>query len=233
MGTLRHEVSRVRSTSKLLSGDNSINDRTIAAELKSSARVFIKQYTNSRRLWETDSIFTTIPCLEMEAVPIGECCTYSSHKMVSRSKHKLPSIAEGNFMYIIQGIYALDLNQSLLPMTVNRYINALKLGLKNNNIYYWLHNDYVYCSSEFVQTLKMIAYIDGDLPREIEFPECECEHSASGTDKCKNPLDEPFKCPGFLIDAAVKETRNTLLSTYFKTPIDHNSDNKDDQVNRV
>lgn len=233
MGTLRQEVSRVRSTSKLLSGDNSINDRTIAAELKGAARLFIKQYTNSRRLWETDTIYTTIPCLEMVSVPIGECCTYTSDKQVSRSKHKLPSIAEGNFMYIIQGIYSVDLNKTLIPMSVNRYINALKLGLKNNNIYYWIQNDYIYCSSEFVQTLKVVAYIDGDLPPEIEFPECECEHSVGGKDKCKNPLDDPFKCPGFLIDAAVKETRNTLLQTYFQLQVDHNSDNKDDQVNKI
>lgn len=232
MSTLREVVSSVRSTSKLISGDNSINDRTIANELRSSALKIIRQYTNRRLLWETDSIFTVIPCLEMETIPIGECCTYTSDKMVTRSKHKLPTIAEGNYMYLIQGVYSLDLNKSVIGITINRYINILKLGLKGNDIYYWIHDHHLYCSSEFVSTLKVVAYIDGDLEPEVEFPDCPCEHAII-KDRCKNPLDEEFKCPGFLVDDVVDIVKNTLLSEYFKIPLDHTSDNKDDQVNRI
>lgn len=229
--TLREVVSRVRSTDKLISGDNSINERTIAAECKSEAKVYIRQYANRRLLWQTDSIFTTIPCLEMISVPIGECCSYVSNKMISRSKHKIPSVAESNYDYIIQGVYSIGLNKKLIETTINSYINILRLNLKGDNVYYWIHDEYLYCSSEFVQSLKVVAYLEGDLTPEIEFPECECEHSI-GKDKCKNPLDETFKCPGFLIGTVVDKVRDTLLRNYFKIPNDHTSDNKDDQTNK-
>lgn len=232
MGTLRQAISEVRGKSKLISGDNSINNRVIASALKNNAKYFIRQYTNKRLLWETDSIFTTIPCLEMQEVPIAECCTYTSNKKVSRSKYKLPSIAEGNYMYLIQGIYALDLNKKLIPTTINKYIDILRLKLKGNEIYYWISNNYIYCSSQFVQTLKIVAFIEDELDARIQFPECECSHSIIGN-KCENPMDKEFPLPGFLLSPVIDKVVNELLGTYFKIPNDHTSDNKDDQVNKI
>jgi hypothetical protein len=48
-----------------------------------------------------------------------------------------------------------------------------------------------------------------------------------------NPLDLEFKCPGYLEDVVVKDTLQILLQTYYRIPVDHTSDNKDDQVNKV
>jgi hypothetical protein len=58
--TGRDLVSRVRSSNKLISGDNNINDRVIFNMLKASAKTLIKRETNLRRLWNSPNIFTPI-----------------------------------------------------------------------------------------------------------------------------------------------------------------------------
>ena len=108
MATLRKLVSDVRSMHKLLSTDNLITDRAIASELKNNALLLIKRETNLRKLWATDTIFTTIPCLEMIEVSISECCDYVDDCTISRSKYKLPRIGEGNYQYLIQGVYSIN-----------------------------------------------------------------------------------------------------------------------------
>ena len=93
MSTWRKLVSDVRSTHKILSTDALITDRAILSEVKLNAVTLIKRETNLRRLWASDTLFTTIPCLEMIEVPISECCDYVDPCTVARSKHKLPRVS--------------------------------------------------------------------------------------------------------------------------------------------
>ena len=72
MSTLRKLVSDIRGTHRILSTDSMITDRVIASEIRNASLLLIKRETNLRKLWATDSIFTTIPCLEMVEVPISE-----------------------------------------------------------------------------------------------------------------------------------------------------------------
>ena len=133
MSTLRKLVSDVRSTHKILSTDALITDRAIASEVKLNALTLIKRETNLRRLWASDTLFTTIPCLEMIEVPISECCDYVDPCTVARSKHKLPRISEGNYQYVIQGVYSINAmggsGTKIKEITVNRYLNLLKLPI--------------------------------------------------------------------------------------------------------
>jgi hypothetical protein len=108
MATLRKLVSDVRSVHKILSTDSLITDRAIASEIRNNALMLIKRETNLRKLWATDTLFTTIPCLEMIEVPISECCNYVDDCTVARTKLKLPRISEGNYQYVIQGVYSIN-----------------------------------------------------------------------------------------------------------------------------
>ena len=85
MATLRKLVSDVRSVHKILSTDSLITDRAIASEIRNNSLLLIKRETNLRKLWATDTLFTTIPCLEMCEVPISECCNYADPCSVARS----------------------------------------------------------------------------------------------------------------------------------------------------
>src|SRR5690348_1307113 len=108
MATLRTLVSTLRGEHKMISSDSLITDRVLAAEIKNASFLLIKRETNLRKLWATDTIFTPIQCLEMQEVPISECCDYVDPCTVSRTKLKLPRISEGNYQYLIQGVWSIN-----------------------------------------------------------------------------------------------------------------------------
>lgn len=230
MSTNREVVSQVRTTHKLLS-DASINDRTILAELKGNAKTLIKQYTDQRKLWNTPTIFTPIHCLEMQDVPLGECCEYSGDMVISRSKHRLPKILDGNNGLLIQGVFSINSSQKLRSTTLSRFLNYLALGLQPLYVFYWIEDGYLYISRRGVEVVKMLAYFEEDVPEYILNPDCDCAKNLK-RDACKNPLDDDFKCPGTLEQTAIKMTSKTLLQTYFRISTDQTSDNKDDQTNK-
>jgi hypothetical protein len=235
MSTLRKLVSDVRSMHKLLSTDSLITDRVIASEIKNNSQLLIKRETNLRKLWATSTLFTTIPCLEMVEVPISECCNYVDSCTVARSKYKLPRISEGNYQYLIQGVYSINAmsgtGKKLKEITVNRYVNLLKLPIIKNEEYYWIINDYLYVSNPLLQAIRIAAFFEQDVPNEVMFPECGCG-SSSPTDEewCKNPLDKPYALPGYLESQVLELTSKKLLSTYFVLKTDLTEDQIDGQA---
>ena len=234
MSTLRKLVSDVRSMHKLLSTDNLITDRVIASEIRNNALLLVKRETNLRKLWATDTLFTTIPCLEMKEVPISECCDYVDPCSVARSKYKLPRISEGNYQYVIQGVYSINAmggqGKKLKEITVNRFVNLLKLPIIKKEEYYWISNGYLYISNPNLQAIRMVAFFEEDIPNEIMYPDCGCCGTVTDEDWCKNPLDKEFALPGYLEKQALELTSQKLLNTYFKLKTDITQDSVDGQA---
>jgi len=235
MSTLRKLVSDVRSMHKLLSSDNLITDRVIASEIKNNAILLIKRETNLRKLWATGTLFTTISCLEMVEVPISECCEYVDPCTIARSKYKLPRISEGNYQYLIQGVYSINAmggkGKKLKEITINRYINLLKLPIIKKEEYYWIMNDYLYINNPLLQSIRISAFFEEDVPNEIMYPECGCgSPEYTDEDYCKNPLDKEYGLPGYLEKQVLELTSQKLLSTYFRIKTDLTSDDIDGQA---
>lgn len=234
MATLRKLVSDVRSMHKLLSTDSLITDRAIASEIKNNSLLLIKRETNLRKLWATDTLFTTIPCLEMVEVSISECCEYVDPCTIARSKEKLPRIAEGNYQYIIQGVYSINAmsgqGKKLKEITVNRYINLLKLPIIKKEAYYWIMNNYLYVSNPLLKAIRMTALFEEDVPNSIMFSECCCGESINIDEFCKNPLDKPYSLPGYLQSQVLELTTKKLLQTYFSIKTDISDDGIDGQA---
>lgn len=235
MSTLRKLVSDVRSMHKLLSTDNLITDRVIASEIKNCTFLLIKRETNLRKLWATDTLFTTIPCLELIEVPISECCDYVDPCSVARSKFKLPRIAEGNYQYVIQGVYSINamggMGKKIKETTVNRYINTLKLPVVKKEEYFWISNGYLYINNPLLKAVRFVALFEEDVPNEIMFPECGCGTPQATDDEwCKNPLDKPFGIPGYLEKQVLQLASEKLLSTYFRLKTDVTQDGIDGQA---
>lgn len=233
MATLRHLVSTVRGEHKLLSSDGLITDRLVAAEIKNSTFLLIKRETNLRKLWATDTIFTPIPCLEMEEVSISECCDYVDPCTVSRSKLKLPRISEGNYQYLIQGVWSINVmggnGQKFKEITINRYINLLRLPIVKKAPYYWIVDDYLYANDPFLKAVRISAFFEEDVPNEVMFSEC-CGQSPSDEEWCKNPLDKQFSLPGYLQRQVLDLVSQKLLQTYFNIKSDMSSDGVDGQA---
>ena len=233
--TGRKLVSDVRSTHKLLSTDSLITDRAIISEIRNNALLLIKRETNLRKLWSTDTLYTTIPCLEMIEVPISECCNYVDECTIARSKFKLPKIAEGNYQYVIQGVYSINAlggqGTKLKETTVNRYINTLKLPVIKKEAYYWISNGYLYISNPLLKSIRFVSFFEEDVPNEIMFPECGCGTPEYSTDElCKNPLDKEFPLPGYLINQVLQIVSQKLLNTYFHLKTDMSENGIDGQA---
>lgn len=234
MATLRKLVSDVRAMHKLLSTDNLITDRVVASEIKNNTLLLVKRETNLRKLWATDTLFTTIPCLELVEVPISECCDYVDPCTVARTKFKLPRICEGNYQYLIQGVYSINAmsgqGKKLKEITINRYLNLLKLPIIKNEQYYWISNGYLYVNNPLLQAVRIAAFFEEDVPNEIMFAECCCSDNVNLEDYCKNPLDKEYGCPGYLEKQVLELTSQKLLSTYFRLKTDQTQDGVDGQA---
>jgi hypothetical protein len=234
MSTGRKLVSDVRGMHKLLSTDALITDRVILSEIRNVSSLLIKRETNLRKLWATDTLFTTIPCLEMIEVSISECCNYVDECTIARTKFKIPQLAEGNYQYVIQGVYSINAlsgkGKKLKEITVNRYINLLKLPVIKNEEYYWITNDYLYVTNPMVQSIRLVAYFEQDVPNDIMYPECGCGNNVSDEEYCKNPLDKEFPIPGYLERQTLDLVSQKLLQTYFSLKTDISQDGVDGQA---
>lgn len=235
MSTLRKLVSDIRGMHKMLSTDELITDRVIASEIKNNTMLLVKRETNLRKLWATSTLFTTIPCLEMVEVPISECCEYVDPCTVARSKYKLPRISEGNYQYLIQGVYSINAmggtGTKLKEITINRYVNLLKLPIIKNESYYWILNDYLYVSNPLLQGIRIAAFFEQEISNEIMYPECGCgTPQATDEEWCMNPLDKQYGLPGYLEKQVLELTSQKLLSTYFAIKTDLTEDGIDGQA---
>lgn len=235
MATGRKLVSDVRSMHKLISTDASITDRAILSEIRNNSNLLIKRETNLRKLWATDTIFTTIPCLEMIEVPLSECCGYVDECTIARTKYKIPSLAEGNYQYVIQGVYSINAlggnGTKLKEITVNRYTNILGLQLLKKDIYYMIVNDYLYVTNPDIQAIRFAALFEEDVPNEIMYSDCCCGDIPVSLDElCKNPLDKEFPLPGYLKKQVLELTSQKLLSTYFSLKSDIAAEGLDGQA---
>jgi hypothetical protein len=235
MATLRKLVSDVRSVHKILSTDALITDRAIASEIRNNANLLIKRETNLRKLWATDTLFTTIPCLEMMEVPISECCNYVDECTIARTKFKLPRISEGNYQYVIQGVYSINAlggtGKKLKEITINRYINLLKLPIIKKEEYYWITNEYLYVNNPMIKSIRFVALFEEDVENEIMYPECGCgSPDYTNEELCKNPLDKEFPLPGYLEQQTLQLTSQKLLSTYFNIKTDQTEQGIDGQA---
>lgn len=235
MSTFRKLVSDVRSMHKLLSTDSLITDRAIMSEIRNNAFLLIKRETNLRKLWATDTVFTTIPCLETVEVPISECCDYADPCTVARTRFKLPRITEGNYQYVIQGVYSINAmsgqGKKLKEITTNRYVNLLKLPIIKKEEYYWISNGYLYVNNPLLKAIRLVALFEEDIPNEIMYPECGCgTPSYTPEQLCVNPLDKESPVPGYLEKQVLELTSQKLLSTYFKLKTDITNDGVDGQA---
>jgi hypothetical protein len=153
---------------------------------------------------------------------------------VARSKLKLPRISEGNYQYVIQGVYSINAlggqGKKLKEISVNRYLNLLKLPVIKKEEYFWISNGYLYVNNPNLQAIRFVAFFEEDVENEILYPECGCGTPEYTEEICINPLDKEFACPGYLEQQVLQLTSQKLLSTYFSIKTDISQEGIDGQA---
>lgn len=221
--TGRDYVSRVRSLNKLINSDNTVTDRAIYKELRSTNSLLIKRETNQRKLWNSPNIFTSIECIEMKPVPLSECCDYTSPCTVARSVKKIPQISEGIFGLLAQSVFSPG-GRRFDYAAPERFANILKMGIRNTKKYYWIYNDFLYVSDSSIELVTLVAYFDDDFDPK-EFSSCNTQESTA----CINPLDKEFPCPAYLDKTLIDLVNETLNKTYMRYTTDLTPDKNDTQ----
>jgi hypothetical protein len=215
---------------KLLSSDQIINDRTVLSEIRTAANMIAGQSLKKRECWNSPTLFTPIPCLQMEEVPLSECCEYTNPCTIAKSTQPLPKIGEGLFGLAIQGVFSLDNKRKLVKITPDQYVDILKLNLPDRNVYFWIQNWYLYVTNPKTRAVNLFAFFTEMVPNELLFPgeDCDCKIKPSIESLCTNPLDQEFHFIEDRMFDLKQLVYKNLLSTYFNLAVDKTSDNKDD-----
>lgn len=216
---------------KLIFSDNIITDRVILGEILSAANLIVGQSLEKRKYWQSPTLFTPINCLEMEQIPLNQCCEYIGDRMVAVSKTSLPKIGEGMFGLAIQGVFGADGSIKFKPTNPNRYANLLKLSIPGKDKYYWVRDDgRVVVTNEDTRLVNMYAYFTEMVPNSLLYPgkDCDCLPKPTNEQLCRNPLDNNFHFISNRMFDLKQLVYKNLMSVYHQTAKDVTSNQLDE-----
>ena len=144
--------------------------------------------------------------------------------MIARTKKKIPQISEGIFGLLVQSIFSPGMTKFDYA-TPDRFVNMLKIGLKNTKKYFWIANDRIYVTNPDIEKINIVAYFDEDLNPD-DFNDCATKPSENS---CVNPIDKDFPIPSYLEKSLIDMVNETLSKTYFRHLIDETPNNKDEE----
>jgi hypothetical protein len=187
-------ISRLRTENKWISEDARISDRFLYNLALSVSSVLIGREVNLRKLLSSDNLLTYVPCVELERVPLSDCCDIDIECTIRRSKERLPMLLEAKTGYIIEGVWNILNNKKLDYITTNSYINIARLADKPKATYYTIRDGYLYVFNEHIEKVNMSAAFAGEARHlnscltQTELKALECEYMG----------DKPFKLPKYL-----------------------------------
>jgi hypothetical protein len=221
--TNRDIVNQIRGMFKLLSSDALITDRVVLSEIRTTVALLVKREINLRKLLNSPNLFTTIPCIQMTPVPLGECCNYTSPQTIARSINQLPTIGDSQYDLIVRCM-GIDNMREFNYTSPQRYANLLRMHLPER-IYFWIMDNYLYVTNPDAVSVNLYAYIPGDISGDTLYPSgCDCKQNPDVSLICMNPLDREAKIPSYMIEDVKTIVSQKLLKTYYNV-----GDIKDDK----
>jgi hypothetical protein len=136
---------------------------------------------------------------------------------------KIPQISEGIFGLLIQTVFSPG-RKKFDYATLDRFVNILRMNLKNTKKYYWIYDDYLYVSDENIEFVDVLAYFDDDFDPAI-YSKCYKGPDVS----CVNPLDKEFQIPSYLEKQLLDLVNETLMKTYFRHLVDPQTNARDEE----
>lgn len=192
MTTIGEAISRVRNTLKAVKEDPFLTDRTIYYSLIKYGTSLVKREDNKGRLYNIESIFSTLPFVELIEVDKieAQCIGIFSGCVIKRTKDKLPTIGTGSSGPIIRSVTSIDNSVELQETAPNLYKNITKSSTfkYNKTMYYWYLNGYLYMPQVQWDAVKIDAMFEGSISA----------YSCDESQECLTRQEEVFSIPEYL-----------------------------------
>ena len=148
MATIGTVVSRIKNQVKGVRQDAFLTDRYVYSVTIKYAQVLMRRQDSQNKLMKFNSIWQTLPCVELiEVDKIEACCAgIKSGCTIKRTKDKLPTFMEGYWGPLLRTVSSIDGSFEMYPTAPGVYTSMTKTsGFKyNKQKYYWYLDGYLY-----------------------------------------------------------------------------------------
>lgn len=212
-------VSRVVNSVRALTKDDHISRRYVLKVARSKASFLIAQKYDEGSLFLDSSLYTPVPCFEMEQEDIVRCDIVEFRRCTNlmKSKKRLPNPVYGKYGAAIGSVTNLEDSKIFEPTTPTRFINNSKIP--NFNLYsknkYYEKDGYLYLVNSTVEAVNLsLITLHQDEVGEVS--------GCMDKDPCKSIWDYEFKCPDKLLEAVIRDTVTEVVQTWRQITPDEN-----------
>ena len=190
-------ISRIKQDLNKLNLDQNFSNRYIYSKLITAASVLIKRETDNRKIFRQTHLFKQINV---------ELTRNSGSTGLVKSVNKVPKFFTSNSGNLLM-VNSVDFSNSIRQIAPENYniIKQREFQDPNNN-YYWIIDDYLYITNNFLRSVPVRGlfydHVDGE---------------------CQKILDTEFPCPDYLLEDTVNLTLNSLYNREKVAP-DENPD---------
>lgn len=209
-------ISRVRNIIKAVKEDAFITDRFLYSLILKYAKMLIRRQDNEGKIMRMQSLFETLPCVELiEVDKIEACCAgIRSNCTVMRTKDKLPDILNGSLGPLFRDITSIDGSVVLFPTYASQYVSMANTTTfkYNKNSYYWFSGGYLYFPNIIWEAIR----IEGLWADSINYLKCD-------GDACQPRQDDPVAVPDYLF-AEIEQLVLKDLGMTIQSPVEGQDD---------
>jgi hypothetical protein len=216
--TVGETISRVRNLVKGVKEDAFLTDRFLFSLINKYAKLLIKRQDNENKIMRFQSLFETIPCVDLiEIDKVEACCTgIRTGCTIRRTKEKLPDILEGAYGPLFRSITSLDRSQEVYrtyPSTFTSIANSTDYKY-NRTKYYWYNDGYLY----FPNLDWEGVLIEGLWTENVDYLKCSTD-----ANPCQLRQDHSMHVPEYLF-AEIEQMVMKDLIMMIQTPIEGQDD---------
>jgi len=215
-------VSEIINDLRALNIDDRISSRYVLSKLRGFLALYIKRENDQRKLYDYDTLWLTVPCVEMEPANDIECCgvVIPKCKTWMRSKKAIPEIYITGQGPAIQQLQSARGDIVFIKSTLKDYLKASARRWQNKeNKYFWIENNHLVVPDSEIELVTLVAYFkDKKAGKELSgCPETDCGEKDP---KCNLPMDEDFDCPDYLLAQVKQDTITNLFNFYKRNIVD-------------
>jgi hypothetical protein len=208
--TVGESISRVRNLVKGVKEDAFMTDRFLYSLIIKYAKLLIKRQDNENKIMRFQSLFETVPCIELiEVDKVEACCGgIKTNCTIRRTKDKIPDVLEGSYGPLIRSITSLDRSIELYRTYPSIYTNiANSTNAKfNKQKYYWYLDGHLYFPNiEWDGVL-----VEGLWSESVDYLKCD-------GDPCAPRQDHPVHVPEYLF-AEIEQLVMKDLGMFIQMP---------------